>query len=172
MWGTRLLLPAHRVKAFEEFRFRPMYALANMGHPSRTFDRGCRSKSEEGAGYLLSYVSGFFFKVVAGHGGVIAGAGGDGDGEDLVADAADDLFSERLVFAIHSTHHCFVPDGLHRRRFASAMGLIAHHGLAWVLHLLRRDAKLAGCGCVMVDEPAGFSAALGQCGHASILAAA
>jgi hypothetical protein len=27
-------------KALEEFRFRPMYAQANMGHPSRTLDSG------------------------------------------------------------------------------------------------------------------------------------
>ncbi len=29
-----------RVKAFEKLRFRPMYAEANMGHPSRTKDFG------------------------------------------------------------------------------------------------------------------------------------
>src|ERR1700723_3463883 len=30
---------AHGVKALEEFRFRPMYAGTNMGHPSRIIDR-------------------------------------------------------------------------------------------------------------------------------------
>jgi hypothetical protein len=30
----------HGVKAFEKSRFRPMYAQANMGHPSRKYDLG------------------------------------------------------------------------------------------------------------------------------------
>jgi hypothetical protein len=30
----------HGVKAFEKHRFRPMYATANMGHPSRTIGFG------------------------------------------------------------------------------------------------------------------------------------
>src|SRR5258708_6967170 len=36
---------AYRGKALKKDRFRPMYALANMGHPSRTFDLGCEGKS-------------------------------------------------------------------------------------------------------------------------------
>jgi hypothetical protein len=35
------------VKAFEKIRFRPMYAWANMGHPSRTIDRSWEMKSAE-----------------------------------------------------------------------------------------------------------------------------
>jgi hypothetical protein len=34
----RARIVARRVKALEEFRFRPMYAGPNMGHPSRTGD--------------------------------------------------------------------------------------------------------------------------------------
>src|SRR5579859_7508204 len=71
-----------------------------------------RHQLEECAGYLLRYVSGFFLEVLAGHGGIVACAGGDGDGEDLVTDAADDLFSAGLALAIRGTHHCLVPDGL------------------------------------------------------------
>jgi hypothetical protein len=35
----------HGLKALEKHRFRPMYAEANMGHPSRTKDRGYEMKS-------------------------------------------------------------------------------------------------------------------------------
>jgi hypothetical protein len=53
----RLLLPGQKdcgqvqqswcngVKAFEKIRFRPMYSGANMGHPSRTEDHRCESRT-------------------------------------------------------------------------------------------------------------------------------
>jgi hypothetical protein len=36
--APRARIVAHEVKAFEKSRFRPMYAEANMGHPSKTND--------------------------------------------------------------------------------------------------------------------------------------
>ena len=35
----------HGVKALEKHRFRPRYALANLGHPSRTVDRDYSSRT-------------------------------------------------------------------------------------------------------------------------------
>jgi hypothetical protein len=53
--GQQLLVRArvvvHGVKALEKYRFRPMYAEANMGHPSRTMGRGYAMKS---GGWLAS----------------------------------------------------------------------------------------------------------------------
>jgi hypothetical protein len=43
----RAIIVAHGVKAFEKLRFRPMYAEANMGHPSRTNDCGWEIKVGE-----------------------------------------------------------------------------------------------------------------------------
>jgi hypothetical protein len=37
---------AHEVKALERFRFRPMYAQANMGHPSKTEDLGWETEQD------------------------------------------------------------------------------------------------------------------------------
>jgi hypothetical protein len=48
-----------KVKAFEDIRFRPMYAEANMGHPSRTF--------EYGFGYLWHVVHDAMRNPLCGH---------------------------------------------------------------------------------------------------------
>jgi hypothetical protein len=45
-YAPKILFPAEqsktKVKAFEKHRFRPMYAAANMGHPSRTANDGVK----------------------------------------------------------------------------------------------------------------------------------
>jgi len=45
---VRGIAVGYRGKAFEKDRFRPMYAGANMGHPSSTVDRGCVGNSAGG----------------------------------------------------------------------------------------------------------------------------
>jgi hypothetical protein len=126
---------------------------------------------EESPRHLLRYVSGFLFELVAGHGWVIPGAGRDGDGENLVTDAANDLLPIGLAFGVRGARHCLIPNSLQRRRLATAVGLVACHSLVWILYLLHRDAKLTRCCGVVVDETAGCSAALGECGHGSAFAA-
>jgi hypothetical protein len=110
-----------------------------MVHPSRTKDGGWEIKSarvhrnnldkllEESACHLLRYVSGFLFERVAGHGRVVARAGCDGDGEDLIANAAYDFLPIGLAFDLCGT--CLVANGLQRARSGAASGLVGADGL-------------------------------------------
>ena len=60
-----------------------------------------RHQSEERPGYLLRDISGFLSELVAGHGRIIPGAGRDGDGENLVTDAANDLLGVAMDPNVH-----------------------------------------------------------------------
>src|ERR1700721_3650651 len=90
-----------------------------MGHPSfvtRRERQVCeKSRLEESPGHLLRYVSRFFLQRFPWHGGILFCAGSHGDREDLVSNNANDPLTIALAFAVHSTGHCFIPDGAQRR---------------------------------------------------------
>jgi hypothetical protein len=60
---------------------------------------------------LLRYVSGFLFQRFSGHGRIVPGAGSYRYGEDLVANAADDLLTVGVAFGIRSTRHRLISNG-------------------------------------------------------------
>jgi hypothetical protein len=105
------------VKAFEESVFGPCTLGRTWGtrpEPSTVSERSSLPDLsdqfgqvlEEGARYLLRYVSGFLSERV------VARARGDSDSKDLIADAANDLLSIGLAFDVRGTHHCLIPNSL------------------------------------------------------------